>query len=52
MLIEHEDEAMVTWVLNMQNVGLFINIQQLKMKVVKITQTRPNLFRNGVPQNS
>jgi hypothetical protein len=37
MLTKHEDEAMVTWVLNIQKVGLSINIQQLKMKVVKIS---------------
>jgi hypothetical protein len=29
MLTKHEDEAMVTWVLNMQKVGLSINIQHL-----------------------
>jgi hypothetical protein len=44
MLIEHEDEAMVTWVLNIQKVALSINIQQLKMKVAEITQTRPTTF--------
>jgi hypothetical protein len=37
MLTKHEDEAMVTWVLNIQKVGLSVNIQQLKMKVVKIS---------------
>jgi len=37
MLIEHEDETMVTWVLNMQKARLFVNLQQLKMKVAKIT---------------
>jgi hypothetical protein len=52
MLKEHEDETMVTWVPNMQNVGLSINIQQLKMKVVEITQIKPIVFQNGVPRNS
>jgi hypothetical protein len=52
MLIEHEDEVMVTKVLNMQNARLFIDIQQLKMKVAKFTQTRPTPFQNGVPRNS
>jgi hypothetical protein len=48
MLIEHEDEAMVTWVLNMQKVGLFVNIQQLKMKVVEITETKPTPFQSSI----
>ncbi len=38
MLIKQEDETMVIWVLNMQKVGLYVTLQQLKMKVVKITQ--------------
>jgi hypothetical protein len=37
MLTKQEDEAMVTWVLNMQNVGLYVTLQQLKIKVVEIT---------------
>jgi hypothetical protein len=52
MLTEHEDEAMVTWVSNMQKVGLSINIQHLKMKVVKISETKPTPFQNGVLRNS
>jgi hypothetical protein len=52
MLIEHEDEVMVIKVLNMQKARLFIDIQQLKMKVAKFTQTRPTPFQNGVPRNS
>jgi hypothetical protein len=36
----------------MQKARLFINIQQLKMKVAKFTQTRPTPFQNGVPRNS
>jgi hypothetical protein len=39
---------MVTWVLNMQKGGLFVNIQQLKMKVVEINETKPTPFQNGV----
>jgi hypothetical protein len=31
-----EDQAMVVWVLSMQEVGLLINLQQLKMKVVEL----------------
>jgi hypothetical protein len=32
----------------MQKVGLFINIQHLKMKVVEVTKTKPTPFQNGV----
>jgi hypothetical protein len=49
---KQEDEAMVTWVLNMKKVGSFVNLQQLKMKVAEITQTRPILFLNGVPKDT
>jgi hypothetical protein len=52
VLIKQEDEAMVIWILNMQKVGLFVTLQQLKMKVVEITQTRPTLFQNGVLGNT
>jgi hypothetical protein len=43
---------MVTWIINIQKVGLFITLQQLKMKVVKITQTTPNPFQNGFLGNT
>jgi hypothetical protein len=33
----------------MQIVGLFITLQQLKLKVVEVTQTKPTPFWNGVP---
>jgi len=39
VLIVEEDQAMVVWVFSMQEVGLSINLQQLKMKVAKLTQT-------------
>jgi hypothetical protein len=37
VLTKQEDEAMVIWVLNKQKAILSINLQQLKMKVTKIT---------------
>jgi hypothetical protein len=37
VLTKQEDEAMVIWVLNKQKARLFVNLQQLKMKVIKIT---------------
>jgi hypothetical protein len=41
VLIVEEDQMVVSWVLAMQDVGLSISLQQLKMKVVELTQTRP-----------
>jgi hypothetical protein len=38
----------VTWVLNMQNFGLLNTLQQLKLKVIKVTQTKPTPFYNNV----
>jgi hypothetical protein len=32
--------------------GLLITLQQLKLKVVELTQTRPTPFWSGVPKNS
>ncbi len=40
-----EDQVVVFWVLAMQDVGLSISLQQLKMKVVELTQTRPTPFQ-------
>jgi hypothetical protein len=37
VLTKQEDEAMVIWVLNKQKARLSVNLQQLKMKVTKIT---------------
>jgi hypothetical protein len=44
VLIAKEDQMVVSWVLAMQDVGLSISLQQLKMKVVELTQTRPTPF--------
>jgi len=48
VLIEVEDGTIVSWVLNMQNASLFVTLQQFKLKVVKVTQTKSMPFRNGV----
>jgi hypothetical protein len=34
----------------MQDVRLSISLQQLKMKEVELTQTRPTSFQGGVPK--
>jgi hypothetical protein len=50
--MEEEDKAIVEWTLAMKECKLSITIQQLKLKVVKITQIRPTPFKNGVPRSS
>jgi hypothetical protein len=52
MLTKEEDQTVVAWTLGMQECGLFITLQQLKMKVAKVTQTRPTPFKNGMPIES
>jgi hypothetical protein len=44
MLIEKNDIAMIVWTLVMQECGLSINLQQFKMKVIELTQTRVTPF--------
>jgi hypothetical protein len=44
VLTTKEDQVVVSWVLVLQDVVLSINLQQLKMKVAKLTQTRPTPF--------
>jgi hypothetical protein len=39
-----EDVEMIEWTLTMQECRLSINVHQLKMKVTKLTQTRPTSF--------
>jgi hypothetical protein len=34
----------------MQIVRLFITLQQLKLKVVKVTQIKPTPFQNVIPE--
>ncbi len=36
--IEEEDEAIVAWVLSVQECGLSITLQQIKWKVAKVSQ--------------
>jgi len=42
----------MAWILGMQECGLSITLHQLKLKVIKLTQTRPTPFKNGIPRNS
>ncbi len=51
LFIDEEDATMITWPLAMQNVGLLTNLQQLKLKVEKLTQAKPIQSQNGVYEN-
>jgi hypothetical protein len=42
VLMNETDTSMVVWMLGMQECGLPTTLQQLKIKVVKLTQTQPN----------
>jgi len=37
VLTEQEDEVIAIWVQNLQNVGLSVTLQQMKLKVVEVT---------------
>ncbi len=52
VLIEEEYVIMITWTLAMQERGLSISLQQLKMIVRELTQTRAISFRDGITCNS
>jgi len=48
VLTYEENVAIVRWVFTMQKVGLLITLQQLKMKILEVTQTRFAPFYNGI----
>jgi hypothetical protein len=50
VLIEKEDQGVVVWVLAM--LELSISLQQLKLKVAILIQTRPTPFQGGILGNS
>jgi hypothetical protein len=52
VLIDEEDVAIVRVVLAMQGLGLFITLQQLRIKVVELTQIKQTPLCNGVPNAS
>ncbi len=52
MLIDEEDVAIVKVVLAIQGLGLFITLQQLRMKVVELSQIKPTPLCNGIPNAS
>ncbi len=48
VLIKVKFGVIVNWVLNMQKVGFFFTLQQLKLKVAEVTQTKLMPFQNGI----
>lgn len=44
VLIKIKDGTIVNRVLNMQKASLFVTLQQLKLKIDEVTQTRPTPF--------
>lgn len=51
IVTNEKDVTMVAQILSMQQCGLSITLQQLKMEVAKLTQTKPTPFTNGIPRN-
>jgi len=52
VLTKKKDAIVIAWTLVMDECGLSISLQQLKMKVAKLTQTKVIPFQNGIPGNS
>jgi hypothetical protein len=50
--IEVKDSTMIAWTVAMQECGLSISLQQLEMKVIKLTQLRVTPFWDGILGNS
>ncbi len=48
VLLDEEDVALVRLVFAMQGLGMFITLQQLRMKVFEFTQIKPTLLCNGI----
>jgi hypothetical protein len=51
VLSDEEEASVVKWVLKMED-GQSVSIQQLKLKVAEITQSRPTPFTKGIPGDS
>jgi hypothetical protein len=49
VLTELEEQQLVTYLIDMQNLGFPLSIFQLKLKVAFITQGRETPFTNGIP---
>jgi hypothetical protein len=49
VLSQEEEALVVEWILKTQEEGHSVTIQQLKLKVAEITQSRPTPFTKGIP---
>jgi hypothetical protein len=49
VLSQEEEALVVEWILETQEEGHSVTIQQLKLKVAEITQSRPTPFTKGIP---
>ncbi|CAK9198581.1 unnamed protein product [Sphagnum troendelagicum] len=52
VLSDEEEASVVKWVLKMKEDGQSVSVQQLKLKVAEITQSRPTPFTKGIPGDS
>jgi hypothetical protein len=52
VLLIIEDQVVVKWILAKQKVGLNITLAQLKMKMVRFTQTKLLFFQEGILRNN
>jgi hypothetical protein len=48
VLIDERKVIIVYWILGMQECGLSITLQQLKLKVAKLIQTQVTPFKGGI----
>ncbi len=48
MLMEEEDVTVYKWTLAMRECSLLISLNQLKLKVVEMTQRKVTPFRDGI----
>lgn len=48
MLTNEEDKTLMAWILGMQECGLSITLQQFKLKVIKVIQTRSTPLKDGI----
>jgi hypothetical protein len=49
---KEENAIVITWTISIQECGLSINLQQLKMKVAKITKVNVTPFQDGTLSNN
>ncbi len=48
MLMDEKNVAILRWIFVMQKIGMSITLQQMKLKVAKLIETKPIPFWNGI----